>query len=147
MGCHWAICRGCGRCGWHGGCWLKKDTSQGCDFGITFNMHVKSTNLWDLVWPYFTQVLLETCHPNITVNLVGTDGKGWRRLMEGCWTSLPFIVASSWHINIVAHHCRLIVTSPGCVVVIPYCCHWLVVVLSCVSMRWVGGKVGWEVLT
>ena len=50
--------------------WLlaEEETSQGCDFGITFNMHVKSTNLWDLVWPYFKQVLLETRHPNITVN-------------------------------------------------------------------------------
>ena len=50
--------------------WLlvEEDTSQRCDFGITFNMHVKSTNLWDLVWPYFKQVLLESRHPNITVN-------------------------------------------------------------------------------
>ena len=47
---------------------VEEDTSQRCDFGITFNMHVKSTNLWDLVWPYFKQVLLETRYPNITVN-------------------------------------------------------------------------------
>ena len=45
---------------------VEEDTSQRCDFGITFNMHVKSTNLWDLVWPYFKQVLLET---NITVHI------------------------------------------------------------------------------
>ena len=45
---------------------VEEDTSQRCDFGITFNMHVKSTNLWDLVWPYFKQVLLETRNPNIT---------------------------------------------------------------------------------
>ena len=50
--------------------WLlvEEDTSQECDFGITFNMHMKSTNLWDLVWPYCKQVLLDTHHPNITVN-------------------------------------------------------------------------------
>ena len=50
--------------------WLlvEEETSQGCDFGVTFNMHVKSTNLWDVVWPYFKQVLLATHHPNITVN-------------------------------------------------------------------------------
>ena len=50
--------------------WLlvEEETSQGCDFGITFNTHVKSTNLWDVVWPYFKQVLLATRHPNITVN-------------------------------------------------------------------------------
>ena len=47
---------------------VEEDMSQRCDFSITFNMHVKSTNLWDLVWPYFKQVLLETHHPNITVN-------------------------------------------------------------------------------
>ena len=47
---------------------VEEDMSQRCDFSITFNMHVKSTNLWDLVWPYFKQVLLETRHPNITVN-------------------------------------------------------------------------------
>ena len=44
---------------------VEEDTSQRCDFGITFNMHVKSTNLWDLVWPYFKQVLLDTHYPNI----------------------------------------------------------------------------------
>ena len=50
--------------------WLlvEKETSQGCDFGVTFNTHVESTNLWDVVWPYFKQVLLATRHPNITVN-------------------------------------------------------------------------------
>ena len=50
--------------------WLlvEEDTSQGCDFGVTFNMHVKSTNVWDVVWPYFKQVLLATRHPNRTVN-------------------------------------------------------------------------------
>ena len=24
VGCRWAVCRGCGRRRWHGGCWLKK---------------------------------------------------------------------------------------------------------------------------
>ena len=50
--------------------WLlvEEETSQGCDFGVTFNMHVESPNLWDVVWPYFKQVLLATHHPNITVN-------------------------------------------------------------------------------
>ena len=32
VGCHWAMCQGCGQHRWHGGGWLKKeDTSQGCD--------------------------------------------------------------------------------------------------------------------
>ena len=44
---------------------LAEDMPQACDFGITFNMHVK---LWDVVWLYFKQVLLATRHPNITVN-------------------------------------------------------------------------------
>ena len=50
--------------------WLlvEEETSQGCDFGVTLNTHVESTNLWDVVWPYFKQVLLATRHPNITVN-------------------------------------------------------------------------------
>ena len=66
--------------------------------------------------------------------------RGWRRLMERCWTSSPFIVASSWHINVVAHRCRLIVASPGRVVVVPCHCRWLIVVPSCISTRWVGGR-------
>ena len=40
--------------------WLlvEEATSQGCDFAMMFNMHVRSTNLWSPVWPYFKQVLL-----------------------------------------------------------------------------------------
>ena len=52
----------------------------------------------------------------------GLMERGWRRLMEGCWTSSSFIVASSWRVNVVAHRCRLVVASPGRVVVVPCCC-------------------------
>ena len=38
--------------------------------------------------------------------------------MERCWTSSPFVVASSWRVNVVAHHCHLVVASPGRVVVV-----------------------------
>ena len=36
--------------------WLlvEEDMSQGCDFGITFNTHVKSRNLWDVVSTLYT---------------------------------------------------------------------------------------------
>ena len=70
----------------------------------------------------------------------GLMERGWRRLMERCWTSSPFVVASSWRVNVVAHRCRLVVASPGRVVVVPCCCCWLVVVPSCGSMRWVRGR-------
>ena len=66
VGCRWAMCQGCGRRGWRGGCWLKKKRHK--DVTLASRSTVKSTNLWDLVWPYFKQVLLETHHPNITVN-------------------------------------------------------------------------------
>ena len=51
----------------------------------------------------------------------GLMERGWRRLMERCWTLSP----SSSRINIVTHRCRLVVASPGRVVVIPCHCHWL----------------------
>ena len=40
--------------------WLlvEEATSQGCDFAVMFNTHVRSTNLWSPVWPYFKQMLL-----------------------------------------------------------------------------------------
>ena len=40
--------------------WLlvEEATSQGCDFALMFNTHVRSTNLWSPVWSYFKQVLL-----------------------------------------------------------------------------------------
>ena len=36
----------------------EEPTSQGCDFAVMFNMHVRSTKLWSPVWPYFKRVLL-----------------------------------------------------------------------------------------
>ena len=40
--------------------WLlvEEAPSQGCDFALMFNMHVRSTHLWLPVWSYFKQVLL-----------------------------------------------------------------------------------------
>ena len=81
--------------------------------------------------------------------MVGLMERGWRRLMEGCWTSSPFVVASLWRINVVTHHCRLVITSPGCVVVVLCCCPCAVLLslahcgpvlcLNEVGGRWDGG--------
>ena len=64
----------------------------------------------------------------------GLMERGWRRLMERCWTSSPFVVASLWHINAVAHRCRI----PW-----PCCCHPVLLSLARCGPILCLNEVGW----
>ena len=75
--------------------------------------------------------------------MVGTDGGAGSGGAGPCHHSLSscagvtsswnVIVASLWHVNIIAHHCHLLGMPPGCVVVVLCCCLCTVLLflLSC----------------
>ena len=75
----------------------------------------------------------------------GLMERGWRRLMEGCWTSSLFVVASLWRVNVVTHHCHLVIASPGnVVVVVPCCCPCAMSLsLACYGPVLCLNEVGW----
>ena len=82
--------------------------------------------------------------------MVGTDGEG----MEETDGGVLHLVAVRCCLLVACQHCRAslshllaMLLSSRVVVLVPCCCRWLIVVPSYVSTRWVGGKVGWGLLT
>ena len=101
------------------------------------------------------------------VGMVGTDEGGMERTDGGVLDLVaihchPVLVSPPRRVSLLppcgmSTSSRIVVTFSlhllamllsSCVVVLVLChCHWLIVVLSCVSTRWVKRKVGQRVLT